>query len=719
MKSIRGVWLGAGLLALSAGAADFPRARHFTPEAVELRVRGADFGNVLRDAKVTASSYDTEQRPEYVVDGKHDDAVLHWGAKKLPAWVALEMPEARRIAELRLWMLAGGVRRQTFFIEGSSDGATWTTLVDRRENQEPATPAGFRFVLPQPVKVRWVRLTVVSNSKADDGAMVHEIAAYAAPDDGRIAGAVGDLGTRYDGNSLPGPAAPTAWRATGWRGERVHGQFVVWSSPERRGLRAEVSALRTAGGAKLDPRAARVRVVRPVLADGAAAGDVLDAAERVDLPAGTLRAWWLTVAVPRDATPGVYRGELTVRADGAEPRVFPLELDVLVATLPEPRAWAFHLDVWQHPWAIARWHDVAPWSEAHFRLMRPYLVELAQAGQKVITTTITPRPWGRRDYDDYGTMVQHIRRADGSWRFDYEVFDHYVKFAMACGITQQIHCYSLLTWGGQFAYTDEVTGDERAWATEPGEAAYADYWGPFLADFEKHLAAKGWLERTRIAVDEAPAPMMKAMMDVLRTHAPRLRVALAGNQAPSHYTGLEVADFSIILNHVNDELVRDLAARRAAGRTTTFYICLDPPRPNTFVTSPPAEAVWLGYSAAANGFDGLLRWAYTTWPENPLRDTSYWGHPHIRYLPAGDTFLMYPGPRSSIRWELLRDGIEEAEKLRLLRARGGGKLPAAVAAELAGFADPQKLGDGAAVAAQVEAMRAAVNAAARAGGIRP
>lgn len=694
-------------------AADFPGARHFAAEPVELRVQRAEYGNVLRDARATASGFDTEQRPEFVNDGAHDDAVHHWGAKQLPAWVALEMPEERTIAALRLWMIAGGVRRHTFVIEGSRDGVQWKMLVDRRTNTEPATRDGFRFVLPQPVRARWVRLTVLSNSKADDGAMVHELAAYSTADDGKLEGAVGELGRRYDGSEMPGKDAPGQWRATGWRGERVHGQFVVWSGYERSGLRAVVSPLRKAAGEELPQRATSVRVVRPVLADGAVVPDVLDAAERVDLSAGGLRTYWLTCDVPRDAAPGVYRGELTVRADGGAQRVFPLELTVLGATLPEPRAWAFHLDVWQHPWAVARWHDVAPWSEAHWRVMRPYLEELASAGQKVITTTITPRPWGRRDYDDYGTMVRHVRRADGSWRFDYEVFDRYVEFAMSCGIAEQIHCYSLLTWPGQFVYTDEATGEERAWSTEPGDEAFAEYWGAFLEDFEKHLAAKGWLERTRIAVDEAPAPMMKAMTDVLRAHAPRLRVALAGNQAPSHYTGLDLADFSIILDHVSDELVRDLATRRADGRTTTFYICLDPPRPNTFVASPPAEAVWLGYYAAANGFDGLLRWAFTTWPENPLRDASYWGHPHIRYLPAGDTFLVYPGPRSSIRWELLRDGIEEWEKLRRLRERGGGKLPDALAERLRGFADPKQLGDGAAVAAQVDAMRAAVNEAAR------
>ena len=35
--------------------------------------------------------------------------------------------------------------------------------------------------------------------------------------------------------------------------------------------------------------------------------------------------------------------------------------------------------------------------------------------------------------------------------------------------------------------------------------------------------------------------------------------------------------------------------------------------------------------------------------------------------PAGDCFLVYPGPRSSIRFERLREGIADYEKIRLLR----------------------------------------------------
>ena len=99
------------------------------------------------------------------------------------------------------------------------------------------------------------------------------------------------------------------------------------------------------------------------------------------------------------------------------------------------------------------------------------------------------------------------------------------------------------------------------------------------------------------------------------------------------------------------------------GLPTTFYVCCSPPQPNTFSFSPPAEAAFLGWYAAAKGYNGFLRWAYDSWTENPLYDTRF-----IKW-PAGDCFLVYPGGRSSIRFERLREGIQDYEKLRIVRTR--------------------------------------------------
>jgi len=39
----------------------------------------------------------------------------------------------------------------------------------------------------------------------------------------------------------------------------------------------------------------------------------------------------------------------------------------------------------------------------------------------------------------------------------------------------------------------------------------------------------------------------------------------------------------------------------------------------------------------------------------------------FRTWPAGDTFFVYPDSKSSIRFEKLREGIQDFEKLRILR----------------------------------------------------
>lgn len=722
-----GGWFLLSILTVCAAPPEKFTPRALLRESAAPQLASPLAGDVLRDAVVTASHHEDGYIPEFANNGNHDDNILHWATKQWPAWIRFDLPEARSVAEIHVWFMAWAGRTHEFLIEGSADGENWSTLVDRRESPMLSTLRADKFLLPEPVELRSLRLTVTSATKPEDGLTLLEVDAFAQPVRRELSGAVTDIHCRPIATDLPITNAARDWSATAWRGERVHGRFVVWTDARREGLRAEVSALHrvdetvvrdrrippsTSSDSKAgfgDPALqAQVRFVKQVLADGELAGDLLDVAGRLPMPDGSWRELWLTVEPPRDAVPGVYEGVLTVRADDMAPLEFPLRLEVLPVTLPAPADWKFHLDLWQHPWAIARWHDVEPWSEEHFRLMRPYLTELAHAGQKIITATITDRPWGRRDHDDYRSMVEHIRHADGSWTFDYTRFDRYVELAMDCGITGQINCYSLLTWSGRLYYTDATTGDERFLLCDTSGPEFAEYWTPFLRDFEKHLEAKGWLERARLAVDEAPAHMMQAMTELVRTHAPRMRISLAGNQAPSHYTGLDLAEFSIILDHASDELLRDIESRKAEGRITTFYVCLDPKRPNNFVKSPPAEAVWIGYYTAVNGYDGFLRWAWTTWPENPLHDSSYWGHPYLHYLPAGDAFLIYPGPRSSVRWELLRDGFEEWEKLRLLREAHGGNLPAELQSLLERFRNPKELGDDEKIIRDVKAVRAAV-----------
>jgi hypothetical protein len=332
-------------------------------------------------------------------------------------------------------------------------------------------------------------------------------------------------------------------------------------------------------------------------------------------------------------------------------------VEVLRHSLPPAAEWAFDLDFWQHPAAIARVHGVPLWSDAHFALMRPYYEMLARAGQKNITTSIIHEPWNHQTYDDFPSLIRWTKKRDGSWEYDYRLFDRYVSFVMDCGIRQRINCYTLIPWKLSFQYYDEAMGRDTAVNAAPGSDAYTAHWTTMLRDFTRHLKEKGWFEKTSISMDERPAESMRAVITLLKSVDPAWKIALAGGYHPEIEGDL--FDYSIASEFKFDEKM--LENRKKKGKTSMFYTCCAEAYPNGFTFSPPAESAWIGWYAAAQGFTGYLRWAYNSWTQNPLQDSRFTA------WPGGDTYQIYPGPRSAVRFEKLIEGIQDFEKIRILR----------------------------------------------------
>lgn len=285
---------------------------------------------------------------------------------------------------------------------------------------------------------------------------------------------------------------------------------------------------------------------------------------------------------------------------------------------------------------------------------------LADAGQKVITATLNKDPWNNQCYDAYADMIVWTKNKDRSWTFDYTIFDKWVQYMMDLGIDKMINCYSLLTWNNQLHYNDMekeelVTVELKAQSKE-----YVELWSTFLKDFTLHLREKGWLEKTNIAMDERAPADMQAALKVLESVAPELGVSLADNhKSYRDYPWIK----DICVGAGNKVAKEEIAARRAKGLITTYYVCCGDKFPNMFTFSAPAESVYAAWYAAAADFDGFLRWAYNSWVENPLADSRF------RTWPAGDTYMVYPDARSSIRFERLIEGIQDVEKIRVLRKK--------------------------------------------------
>ena len=333
------------------------------------------------------------------------------------------------------------------------------------------------------------------------------------------------------------------------------------------------------------------------------------------------------VSVPADAKPGVYRcGHMNVR--------------VVDRVLPPAKEWKYYLDLWQHPWATARIAGVKPFSKEHYAAMRPVYELLASAGQKTITVSILDLPWDHQCFDAYHSMVDDA---------DFRTFDEYVQFCLDCGLGPDISCYSLCPW----TLGKEIDAD-----------ALERRWGVFLDRFVAHLREKGWYAQTLMAMDERDPGDVKKVADFVRRHAPGMRISMAGNRKPSDFKGIDIDVYCQILGHVSADFLAEVPERRARGFVTTFYVCCWPEYPNTFMSSGPGEAFWLGAGSAMLGLDGFLRWAWNSWPQNPSADASY------GYWRPGDTFLCYPNGEPSWRFLELRNGIVAAEKVRILKEQG-------------------------------------------------
>ena len=488
----------------------------------------------------------------------------------------------------------------------------------------------------------------------------------------------GSIDERYGQEVPPQMLQGKSIELNAWKGERVHAQFAVYGNEYIRSLNFEVSDLQSKQGDVIRQDRLLRGFVRYVMTDelnkngksgcgkrpdatqwdSTLVADVIDhLAKELEVKAYNTQGGWIRVWVPQDAKTGVYTGTVTVRNGNELIDKLELKVNVKNHVLPEPADWAYHLDLWQNPYAVARYYQVEPWSEAHMDAMKPLMKMYQQAGGKVITASIMHKPWNGQTFDYFESMVTWIKKLDGTWAFDFAVFDKWVQFMMDLGVKKEIGCYSMVPWALSFQYFDQASNSMKFVHTEPGEPAYDEMWTAMLQSFAKHLKEKGWFEITHIAMDERSIDVMLKTLKVIRKADPEFKISMAGNL----YDELvdELNDYCITMSQKWAEDI--IKKRRAEGKTTTFYTCCAEAYPNTFTFSAPAEAEWLALYAEKANLDGYLRWAYNSWVPEPLLDSRY-----ITWA-AGDTYLVYPEARTSIRFERLVSGIQDYEKIKILR----------------------------------------------------
>lgn len=398
----------------------------------------------------------------------------------------------------------------------------------------------------------------------------------------------------------------------------------------------------------------------------------------IDIARNSLQPVWVEYSIPKDAKEGIYQGVISVSAkDIDKPVVFQYTVEVQNEVLPEEETFgeSFDIELWQYPYSSAEYYGVEPFSDEHLEILKPIMLKYKEIGGHAITTTISEEAWNAQTYSaneiHYPSMVKWTKEEDGSFSYDYTVFDKWVAFCKSLGIGDKIVLYSIAPWHGSFTYWEN--GELKKEGYSAGNDRYNQVWGDFLRDLTDHLDTKNWFDDAYIGIDERG--FNTAAFDLIDTIKNKDNKSLKTAGAMDGF--VDKKDLAMRVDDLNvgdtaaaahpDEFQTLLQEREAAGLRTTLYSCTEH-KPGNFSLSIPAESYWSIVNAGKFKTAGFLRWAYDAWVEDPLRDTT-----HNAFEP-GDCFSVFPDEKdaehpeckSSVRLERMAEGLRDINKLRLI-----------------------------------------------------
>lgn len=481
---------------------------------------------------------------------------------------------------------------------------------------------------------------------------------------------------RYQKNESFAGTQSQNWSTIAWKGDRIHKQLLLWSSSNINGLSYTISNL-VKGADQINASNIKLRFGQYIKGDPDARScsaypthpsfveivDALSDETVTSITATDPLKLWLTIDVPSATSIGVYTGTITVNG-GATPLIFNISVNVVDYTLPNVANWDFHLDLWQFPTKVLDHYNsanpsskITTWSDQHFDLFEPGYRILADMGQKAIAAQIKENALGMP------SMIRWIRKTNGNWEYDFTAFDKYVTKLMSWGINKQIDCFSPVGWNeDEIPYWDEATNSMKNLNAAIGSSTYNTRWNHFLTAFKTFLDTKGWFDKTVLYLDEVAHSKLNDVFTMVQNNNSTWKIGIAHTSVLSTSNSTQLYDASGILGTTST------AGR--SGKITTFYTSCTQGKPNSYVTPETslAEMVWMGWHATREGLDGYLRWAFDFWQLNDPFDARDGAHT------AGDFAMVYRSSNNSpskyllsLRGILLRDGIQDFEKLKIIK----------------------------------------------------
>lgn len=476
------------------------------------------------------------------------------------------------------------------------------------------------------------------------------------------------------------------------------GQIIAGSDAAIRNLKAVIGSFK--GPGLLPAGAVQIRYPRYDALLSAAPAEVTVRTKTQAGRAGAVQPVWVTVDVPADAVPGDYTAELVVSADGAEPVKVPVKLTVSTFKVPQPRDCAGYVDLIQSPETVALQYGVELWSDKHFALIESSCRLLGKLGSRVAYVHLI----SKTNHGNSQSMVRWVKKApstgsgqapsagsgqvDGSLSPDYSIMDRYLDiWEKNCGKPDVVALYvwEPVAGGAYMGGSDMKAKPLSATVVNPdgrtedltlpllGTPESETFWKPVFDEIRARLNKRGISDSNTMVGCGMDVRPTKATVEFFKKVAPGAAWILQTHAGPDVMFGVPVGYKAHVWNvpSVSEPEKKRLYGWQNKMRLTAFLregckwrsgVRGDSPLPVYRLVS---EAMFL---AGQRGYGrlGADFWAVKSGGPNAfvLHDRypdSRWGQLSIG---TSCSSVLAPGPDgavSTVRYELLREGLQEAE----------------------------------------------------------
>ncbi|MCG8582777.1 MAG: DUF4091 domain-containing protein [Bacteroidales bacterium] len=472
---------------------------------------------------------------------------------------------------------------------------------------------------------------------------------------------------KYQKGVVPMKAVTKEQQLTAWKGERVSFQAVLWSSYDVEQVECVWSDFISQNGDTISNDIIDSHFVRYIMSDvhfvneesdeiawrdSCLIPDMLDDLPCIDIEAQSVRPIWVTIKVPHQINIGVYNASLKVYSKQNPPQELRVKLNIINKELPPSDEWRFQTNMCLNPVSIAEWHEVELWSAEHIREIGAYVNLMKLAGQKNINLPVFNQYNGPQQLP----LIIWKENDRGRLVADFTNFDKWIATLSEMGVNRQVDCLAYRPGGiNTITYFDNDGQLINKSLDIYGDAVLIKNCYRQVVD---HLKRTGLFDRSVFVLGAGNAEDISFLKELIISLDADLKLELVAQEWSSGtmknvYAANVPAQFS--------NLKEWFKIRHQQGLETSYLLEAKDNYPNINLLSPSAQAVWLGWYAASQGIDGIHIDQYNNWGNLPLTEARQ------PVANAGSSFLIYPNARSSVRYERLIEGIQDFEKLLILK----------------------------------------------------